>query len=59
MTVIIGVLITLFALIHSHLMLIEEKTLQTSIFFEPIKATALNIFPDLLDTVMSEKSKLH
>jgi hypothetical protein len=39
-------------------MLIEEKTLQTSIFFEPIKATALNIFPDLLETIMSEKSKL-
>ena len=59
MAVIIGVLITLFALINSNLMLIEEKTLQTSIFFEPIKATALNIFPDLLETVMSEKSKLH
>lgn len=58
MTVIIGVLIMLFALINSNLVLVEEKTLQTSIFYEPIKAIASNIFPDILETIISEKSRL-
>ena len=58
MTVIIGVMIMLFALINSNLVLVEEKTLQTSIFYEPIKAIASNIFPDILETIISEKSRL-
>lgn len=58
MAVIIGVLIMLFALINSNLEIVEKKTLQTSIFFEPIKAIASNIFPDMLETIISKKSKL-
>ena len=58
MAVIIGVLIMLFALINSNIAVVEEKTLQTSIFYEPIKAIASNIFPDVLETIMSEKSRL-
>jgi membrane protein required for colicin V production len=58
MAVIIGVLIMLFALINSNLTVVKEKTLQTSIFYEPIKAIASNIFPDVLETIMSEKSRL-
>ena len=40
MAVIIGVLIMLFALINSNIAVVEEKTLQASIFYEPIKAIA-------------------
>ena len=58
MAVIIGVLIMLFALINSNIAVVEEKTLQASIFYEPIKAIASNIFPDVLETIMSEKSRL-
>lgn len=58
MAVIIGVLIMLFALINSNLAVVEDKTLQTSIFYEPIKAIASNIFPNVLETIMSEKSRL-
>ena len=58
MAVIIGVLIMLFALINSNIEVVEEKTLQASIFYEPIKAIASNIFPDVLETIMSEKSRL-
>lgn len=56
--VIIGVLIMLFTLINSNLAIVDEKTLQTSIFYEPIKSIASNIFPDMLETIMSKKSKL-
>ena len=52
MAVIIGVLIMLFALINSNLVLFEEKTLQASIFYEPIKAIASNVFPDVLETII-------
>ena len=58
MALIIGVLIMLFALINSNIAVVEEKTLQASIFYEPIKAIASNIFPDVLETIMSEKSRL-
>lgn len=58
MAVVIGVLIMLFALINSNLAVVEDKTLQASIFYDPIKAIASNIFPDVLETIMSEKSKL-
>lgn len=58
MTVIVGVLVILFAPINSSLGLVEDNSLNKTIIYKPIEAIASNVFPNLLETLSSSKELL-